>query len=116
MTETQKWWALAFLVLAQFMIVLDVSILNVALPSIERQFNLTVTDLQWMVTAYTLCFGGFLLLGGRAADLYGRKRVFISGVVAFTAVSLLIGIVDKASFMVPLRALQGLSEIGRAHV
>ncbi|HEY4516374.1 MAG TPA: MFS transporter [Candidatus Paceibacterota bacterium] len=109
MTDSQKWWALVFLVLAQFMIVLDVSILNVALPSIERQFSLTVSDLQWMVTAYTLCFGGFLLLGGRAADLYGRKRVFISGVIGFTVISLLIGIVDSASFMVPLRALQGLS-------
>jgi len=109
MADTQRWWALAFLVLAQFMIVLDISILNVALPSIERQFDLTVSDLQWIVTAYTLCFGGFLLLGGRAADLYGRKRVFLSGVACFTAVSLLIGIADSASLMVPLRALQGLS-------
>ncbi len=109
MTHSQKWWALAFLVLAQFMIVLDISILNVALPSIERQFNLTVTDLQWIVTSYTLCFGGFLLLGGRAADLYGRKRVFISGVTCFTTISLLIGVADSAALMVPLRALQGLS-------
>lgn len=109
MNESQKWWALVFLVLAQFMIVLDISILNVALPSIERQFDLTVTDLQWIVTAYTLCFGGFLLLGGRAADLYGRKLVFICGVVCFTSVSLLIGVVDRAAFLVPLRALQGLS-------
>ncbi len=109
MTNSQKWWALVFLVLAQFMIVLDVSILNVALPSIQRQFSLTVTDLQWIVTAYTLCFGGFLLFGGRAADLYGRKRVFIAGVTCFTAISLLIGIVDSATYLLPLRALQGLS-------
>jgi EmrB/QacA subfamily drug resistance transporter len=91
------------------MIVLDISILNVALPSIEREFNLGVKDLQWIVVAYTLCFGGFLLLGGRAADLYGRRRVFLSGVVCFTLVSLLIGIVDNPSYMIPLRGLQGLA-------
>ncbi len=78
-TESEKWFALSILVIAQFMIVLDVSILNVALPSIERDFHLDVTALQWIVTAYTLCFGGFLLLGGRAADLFGRRRGFLSG-------------------------------------
>ncbi len=109
MTDSQKWTALGFLVLAQFMMVLDVSILNVALPSIERTFDLSVEDLQWIVTAYTLAFGGFLLLGGRAADLYGRKRVFLAGVTGFTTVSLLIGIADSATLMVPLRAAQGLA-------
>ena len=107
-TESEKWFALSILVIAQFMIVLDVSILNVALPSIERDFHLDVTDLQWIVTAYTLCFGGFLLLGGRAADLYGRRRIFLSGVTGFTLVSLIIGITDSASLILPLRALQGL--------
>ena len=107
MTERQKWLALAFLVLAQFMIVLDVSIMNVALPSIEHEFGLTVTDLQSIVTAYTLAFGGFLLLGGRAADLYGRRRVFLFGVIGFAFVSFLIGVADSASLMIPLRALQG---------
>src|SRR4051812_44611827 len=76
-------WALAFLVLAQFMIVLDISIVNVSLPSIQNTFNLNVGDLQGIVTAYTLAFGGFLLLGGRAADLYGRRRVFLIGVTGF---------------------------------
>ncbi len=104
-----KWLALVFLVLAQFMIVLDVSILNVGLPSIQRDFGLTVSDLQWIVTAYTLCFGGFLLLGGRAADLYGRRTVFVCGVAAFTSISFLIGVADSAALMVPLRALQGLA-------
>src|SRR6266436_1371697 len=109
MQNKKHLWALVFLVLAQFMIVLDISIVNVSLPSIQNTFKLTVTDLQWIVTAYTLAFGGFLLLGGRAADLWGRRRVVISGVVCFTLVSLAIGIVDSAAWMVPLRALQGLA-------
>ena len=109
MSQSEKWWALAFLVLAQFMIVLDVSILNVALPSIQREFSLTVTNLQAIVTAYTLAFGGFLLLGGRAADLYGRRRVFLSGVIGFTSISLLIGIAQSETLLVPLRSLQGFS-------
>jgi EmrB/QacA subfamily drug resistance transporter len=109
MTDSQKWFALGFLVLAQFMIVLDISIVNVALPSIEHTLGLTQTDLQWIVTAYTLAFGGFLLLGGRAADLYGRKRMFLFGVAAFTFVSLTIGLIQSAALMVPLRALQGLA-------
>jgi EmrB/QacA subfamily drug resistance transporter len=104
-----RWLDLAILAVAQFMIVLDVSIVNVALPSMQKSFDLTLSDLQGIVTAYTLAFGGFLLLGGRAADLYGRKRVFLSGLFSFTLVSLIIGIADSAQLMVPLRALQGLS-------
>lgn len=106
-TSQNRWLDLVILVIAQFMIVLDVSIVNVALPSMQKDFNLTIADLQGIVTAYTLAFGGFLLLGGRAADLYGRKRVFLIGVACFTVVSLIIGIVDTASLMIPLRALQG---------
>ncbi len=104
-----RWYDLAILAVAQFMIVLDVSIVNVALPSMQKSFNLSITDLQGIVTAYTLAFGGFLLLGGRAADLYGRKRMFLIGVACFTTISLIIGLADTASLMVPLRALQGLS-------
>lgn len=104
-----RWSDLVILAVAQFMIVLDVSIVNVALPSMQESFNLTIADLQGIVTAYTLAFGGFLLLGGRAADLYGRKRMFLIGVACFTVVSMLIGIIDSAALMVPLRALQGLS-------
>ncbi len=107
MTQSRKWLILSFLVVAQFMIVLDVSIMNVALPSIERVFGLTENNLQWIVTAYTLCFGGFLLLGGRAADLFGRRRVFLFGIIGFTLVSLSIGLADSAALLVPLRALQG---------
>jgi len=108
-SSKNRWLDLALLAVAQFMIVLDVSIVNVALPSMQKSFNLTIADLQGIVTAYTLAFGGFLLLGGRAADLYGRKRVFLAGVACFSLVSLTIGITDMASLMVPLRALQGLA-------
>ncbi len=89
------------------MIVLDVAILNVAIPSIERTFGFSVENLQWLVTGYTLAFGGFLLLGGRASDLYGRKRVFIAGVLGFTMVSFLIGALNSGSLIVPMRVLQG---------
>jgi EmrB/QacA subfamily drug resistance transporter len=103
-----RWLVLALLALAQFMIVLDVSIVNVALPSIENTLGLSVTDLQWVVSAYTLAFGGFLFLGGRTADLYGRRRVFMSGVVGFSIVSLLIGLTQSGTLLIVLRALQGL--------
>jgi MFS family permease len=75
-----KWVILALLALAQFMVVLDVAIVNVALPSIAKDLDFAPNNLQWVVTAYTLTFGGFLLLGGRAADLFGRRRIFIAAV------------------------------------
>jgi EmrB/QacA subfamily drug resistance transporter len=109
MKNKKHLWALAFLVLAQFMIVLDVSIVNVALPSIQKTFGLSVSNLQAMVTAYTLAFGGFLLLGGRTADLYGRRRTFIAGVSGFIATSFLVGFAPSSAFLAPLRAVQGLS-------
>lgn len=105
----RRWIDLAILAVAQFMIVLDVSIVNVALPSIQASLGLTISDLQGIVTAYTLAFGGFLLLGGRAADLYGRKKMFLIGISAFTFVSFVIGVADSAMLMVPLRATQGLA-------
>src|SRR5438046_10540449 len=84
-----KWAALGVLSLAQLMVVLDTTIVNVALPSIQRSLHFSsAADLQWVVTAYVLTFGGFLLLGGRVADRYGRRRVFVSGVVLFAAASL----------------------------
>src|ERR1700759_3373803 len=84
-----KWVILALLALAQFMVVLDVAIVNVALPSMNRDLHFGPGGLQWVVTAYTLTFGGFLLLGGRAADLYGRRRLFIASVSLFAFMSLL---------------------------
>src|SRR3982750_1772997 len=87
-----KWVLLALLALAQFMVVLDVAIVNVALPSMARDLHFAPSNLQWVVTAYTLTFGGFLLLGGRAADIYGRRRIFLVSVGAFALMSLLCGL------------------------
>lgn len=107
--KTNHWLILILLALAQFMVVLDVSIVNVALPSIQDAFHMTQTNLQWIVTAYTLTFGGFLLLGGRAADLFGRRRMFLIGVAAFTLVSLADGLAQSGSMLIIFRALQGLA-------
>lgn len=106
---TNHWLILILVALAQFMVVLDVSIVNVALPAIQHQFNMTATNLQWIVTAYTLAFGGFLLLGGRAADLYGRRRVFLIGTVLFTLASLLNGVAHTGELLIFGRGLQGLA-------
>jgi EmrB/QacA subfamily drug resistance transporter len=107
--QTNHWIILVLVALAQFMVVLDVSIVNVALPAIQRAFHMTQTDLQWIVTAYTLTFGGFLLLGGRAADLYGRRKVFLTGVVAFTLASLGAGLSQSGTMIIIFRAIQGMA-------
>lgn len=107
--ETNHWIILVLLALAQFMVVLDVSIVNVMLPTVQRVFGLSVSNLQWIITAYSLAFGGFLLLGGRAADLFGRRRVFLGGVVLFSIVSLLDGLSQSGGMLISLRALQGLA-------
>lgn len=106
---TSHWIILVLLALAQFMVVLDVSIVNVMLPTVQRTFGLSDTNLQWIITAYSLAFGGFLLLGGRAADLFGRRRVFLCGVTMFSLVSLLDGLSRSGGMLISLRALQGLS-------
>jgi len=103
------WLILVLLALAQFMVVLDVSIVNVALPAVEKAFHMTQTSLQWIVTAYTLAFGGFLLLGGRAADLFGRRRLFIIGTIVFGVASLLDGLAQSGTMLIALRAAQGLA-------
>jgi EmrB/QacA subfamily drug resistance transporter len=103
------WLILVLLALAQFMVILDVSIVNVALPAIEHAFHMNQSSLQWIVTAYTLAFGGFLLLGGRAADLYGRKRLFLIGTAMFGMASLLDGLAQSGSMLITLRAVQGLA-------
>jgi EmrB/QacA subfamily drug resistance transporter len=99
---------LALLALAQFMVVLDASVVNIALPSIQRTLHFSVGNLQWVVTAYTLAFGGFLLLGGRAADLYGRRRVFLTGLVGFTIGSMAAGLSDSSTLLIMARGAQGL--------
>lgn len=91
------------------MVVLDVSIVNVALPSIQKSFEMSPTSLQWIVTAYTLTFGGFLLLGGRAADLFGRRRMFLIGVTLFTLASLADGLAQSGGMLIVFRGLQGLA-------
>jgi EmrB/QacA subfamily drug resistance transporter len=93
---------------AQFMVILDVSVVNVALPAIRRSLRFSQQDLQWVVSAYTLTFAGFLLLGGRAADLLGRRRVFVAGLVLFTGASLLGGLATSRGMLIGARAIQGL--------
>src|SRR6476660_2263227 len=104
----RRWIALAVLVAAQFMVVLDVAIVNVALPSLKTDLHFTQSSLQWVITASALMFGGFLLLGGRMADLLGRRRLFIAGIVLSTASSLLAGFAWSESSLIAFRATQGL--------
>jgi EmrB/QacA subfamily drug resistance transporter len=106
--NTNPWLVLCLVCIAQFMVVLDATIVNVALPSIQADLNMAEGDLQWVVNAYTLTFGGFLLLGGRAGDLLGRKRVFLAGVIVFTGASLLNGLADSSTTLILARGLQGL--------
>jgi EmrB/QacA subfamily drug resistance transporter len=106
--RVNPWLVLVIVGLAQFMVILDATIVNVALPSIQRGLHFSPESLQWIVNAYTLTFGGFLMLGGRAADLIGRRRLFILGIVLFTGASLLNGLAGSAGILVAGRALQGL--------
>src|SRR3954452_1755668 len=104
----RRWLALVLLSAAQFVVVLDASIVNVALPAIQTDLHFSVSNLQWVVNAYTLTFGGFLLLGGRAADLFGRRRVFMAGIGLFAAASLVAGLSNSEGMLIAARAVQGL--------
>src|SRR3984957_19200828 len=104
----RRWRAFALLVVAFFMTIVDLTIVNVALPTIGSKLRFPESDLQWVVTAYGLTFGGFLLLGGRAADLLGRRRVLIVGLAVFTAASLRCGLATSDTFLILMRGLQGL--------
>ncbi len=106
---SNKWVILALLALAQFMVILDVAIVNVALPSIARELHFAANNLQWVITAYTLTFGGFLLLGGRAADLFGRRKIFMASVSFFALASLACGLAQSEGQIIILRAVQGLA-------
>jgi EmrB/QacA subfamily drug resistance transporter len=106
--STNPWVVLVIICLAQFMVVLDATIVNVALPHIQTSLGFTEASLQWVINAYTLVFAGFLLLGGRAGDLLGRKRLFLVGLVVFTAASLLDGLASTSGMLIGFRALQGL--------
>jgi EmrB/QacA subfamily drug resistance transporter len=105
--DINRWRAFALLAVAFFMTVIDLTIVNVSLPTIGRDLHFSQTNLQWVVTAYALTFGGFLLLGGRAADLLGRRRVLMVGLGLFTAASLAAALATSAGFMVGARAVQG---------
>jgi EmrB/QacA subfamily drug resistance transporter len=106
--ETNRWLVLVIVCLGQFMVVLDATVVNVALPSIQRDLGFSQADLQWVINAYTLVFGGFLLLGGRMGDLIGRRRIFLAGIAVFSIASLLNGLATSSSWLVASRALQGL--------
>lgn len=103
-----SWAVLVIACMAQFMVVLDISIVNVALPAMKHSLDLSSTAQQWIVNAYTLTFGGFLLLGGRAADLFGRKKVFLFGLTLFTLASMLGGFAQSGGMLIVARAVQGL--------
>src|SRR6267154_4942304 len=107
-TDRRRWIALGLLATAQFVVVLDASIVNVALPSIGRALHFSQDSLSWVVNAYVLTFGGFLLLGGRLADLLGRRRVFIVGLIVFAFASLAGGLAQSESWLIAARAIQGL--------
>jgi len=104
----RKWYGLALLLTVQFMVVLDIAIVNVALPSIQADLGFTQENLQWVVSAYALFFGGFLLLGGRVADLVGRRRMFMIGLVVFAGASLLSGLAWSEASLIIARSVQGL--------
>jgi EmrB/QacA subfamily drug resistance transporter len=106
-TAQRKWLALALLATVQFMVILDIAIVNVALPSIQVDLGFSQENLQWVISAYALFFGGFLLLGGRVADLLGRRRLFIAGLVIFSAASLLSGLAWSDTALIVARAVQG---------
>ena len=106
-SEPNRWLVLVLVCIAQFMVVLDATVVNVALPSIQKDLGFSYSSLQWIVNGYTLVFGGFLLLGGRASDLLGRQRLFVAGVVVFTVASAINGVANSDGVLVAGRALQG---------
>src|SRR5437016_5309126 len=106
--QDRRWIALALLCVAQFVVVLDASIVNVALPTIGTALDFSQDNLSWVVNAYVLTFGGFLLLGGRLADVLGRRRVFMGGLVLFAFASLVGGLATSSGWLIAARAVQGL--------
>jgi EmrB/QacA subfamily drug resistance transporter len=106
--DPRRWWALILLCLAQFMVILDITVVNVALPTIGSDLQLDRASLTWVVTAYTLCFGGLMLLGGRLADTLGRRRTFLTGLGVFTAASLASGLAQTGTALITARGGQGV--------
>src|SRR6202012_4445708 len=106
--ERRRWIALAVLCLGQLMMVLDATIVNVALPSIQRELHFSQSNLTWVINGYLVTFGGFLLLAGRVGDLVGRKKVFLAGLVMFTAASVLCGVAQDQTMLIAARIIQGV--------
>src|SRR5438477_11546034 len=102
--DPNKWLVLTVVGAAFFMTILDVAIVNVAIPSIQRDLHIAESTVQWVITAYAITFGGFLLLGGRMADLLGRRRIFILGLIIFTLASLTCGLATSATLLIGARA------------
>ena len=114
--DRRRWLALAVVCLAQLMIVLDTTIVNVALPSIQRDLHFTQGNLTWVINAFLVTFGSFLLLAGRLGDLLGRKRVFLTGVTVFTAASVLCGLAPSQGWLIAARFIQGVGAAIQASV
>ncbi|MFY9867422.1 MAG: MFS transporter, partial [Trebonia sp.] len=108
MTAKARWWALAAVSLATLMTYLDNNVINVAIPTIQRDLHLSVTGLEWIVSSYLLVLAGLLLVGGRLADVYGRRRVFLTGLAIFTLSSLTAGLAGSGGVLIGARAVQGL--------
>src|ERR671915_888468 len=106
--DPRRWKALALLSLAQFLIIMDTSIIGVALPEIQQQFGFTQSDLQWIFSAYVIVFGALLLLGGRVSDIIGQRRIFVIGFAILTAASVLAGLAPNGTILIAARALQGV--------
>jgi EmrB/QacA subfamily drug resistance transporter len=106
--ENKKWWTLAAVAFGLFMIMLDNTIVNVALPSIQRSLHMSISSLEWIVTAYALTFAALLITGGKLGDLYGRRKMFIAGLVVFTLASLACGLAPNAGILIGARAVQGV--------
>lgn len=107
-TGRQTWLVLVLLCAAQFMLILDITVVNVALPSIQADVGFALTDLQWVITAYTLAFGGLIILGGRAGDLFGRRRMFLAGLTLFTVASLIAALAPNPGLLIMARGAQGI--------
>src|SRR5215204_6147554 len=105
--ETRKWWTLAAVAFGLFMIMLDNTVVNVALPSIQEDLGVGLSELEWIVTGYALSFAALMLTGGKVADMVGRRRVFVLGIVVFTAASFLCGIANSSEVLIGARVLQG---------
>src|ERR671930_1710575 len=106
--ETRKWWTLAAVAFGLFMIMLDNTVVNVALPSMQRALHIDRAELEWVVNAYALTFGVLLLTGGKLADLFGRRLIFVAGLVVFTGSSLACGLANGATMLIAARVVQGL--------